>query len=232
VPGGVSTSESGSIRPLCERGFVMVAPTAGYLGFATMAGPHEPGGEHQRGGAEIRVIAGGEPSKGRGGGGRDLELALGALRARIDEEFKISERLDAKARQATALAAGYFAVIQTVAFGSYAEQNITTLERVFMLAAVVIAGCAVAAVGWKLAHGEALQEEIDIPPSVIVKWCEEAQGEEDVAAHLVRRLSTVAERRASNNGIRSTNYEAVVMATLGSVIFTTFELIIAVVVRI
>ena len=52
---------------------------------------------------------------GRGGaGGKDLDQAISTLRARVDEEFRIAERLDSKARQAFALAAGFFAVVQTV----------------------------------------------------------------------------------------------------------------------
>ena len=40
---------------------------------------------------------------------------MDALKASADQEFNIAERLSAKARQAFALAAGFFVVAQTVA---------------------------------------------------------------------------------------------------------------------
>jgi hypothetical protein len=126
-----------------------------------------------------------------------LEQAIGVLRARIDEEFRISERLDSKSRQAFALAAGFFAVVQTVTFSAFAQSSVHTGERIVLLAVAFIAGGAVAAVAHRLTNGEELLDEIDIKPETIVQWCNEAgRDSEYVSVRLVGELSGVATRRA------------------------------------
>ncbi len=166
-----------------------------------------------------------------GTGGNDLEQAITVLRARIDEEFRISERLDSKSRQAFALAAGFFAVVQTVAFGAFAQDNVDGLERFLMLAAAVIAAGAVIVVADRLTNGEELLEEADVTPEAIVGWCEEADDPEYVPARLVRELARMARRRAENNEIRARRYDRVVVSTRWALILAGLELLVAIFVR-
>ena len=167
-------------------------------------------------------------------GGKDLEQAATQLRTRIDEEFRISERLDAKQRQAFALAAGFFAVVQTVTFGSFAQDHVHAGERVWLLAQVVLAAGALYAVAHRLRHGEELQEVDDVRPDLIVQWLEEADDDdpEYFMARLVRRLSSVAEDRIANNRIRTRNVDAVDSGARWVLIFSGVELLVAVIVRI
>lgn len=173
------------------------------------------------------------PASGGGGQGRDLEAAITVLRARIDEEFRITERLDSKSRQAFALAAGYFAVVQTVAFGAFAATGVTRTERVFVAFAGLVAGVLLLVVAHRLGNGEETLEEIDIDPGRIVTWANDAgEDPEHLPARLVGRLAKVAARRAENNAIRERDYGAVANASRLALICASVELVVGIIVRI
>jgi len=162
-----------------------------------------------------------------------LEQAITVLRARIDEEFRIAERLDAKSRQIFALAAGFFAVVQTVTFGSFAQNQITSTDRQIMLAATVIAGLALIGVAYRLVRGETTLLENDIKPESIVAWCNESKGDpEYLPARLVSELSLVARCRSQNNENRNLNYEAVSRMARVALSLAGIELFIAILVRV
>lgn len=165
-------------------------------------------------------------------GGADLDQAIAVLRGRIDEEFRIAERLDSKTRQAFAFAAGFFAVIQTVAFGSFASSGVTTEERAVLLILVVAAGGFVARIATRALAAEELQAEIDASPEAIAKWANEAGSDpEYVRVRLVGKLSKVARSRADNNETRSERYDDVVAASRLAMIVIGVELIWAIVAR-
>lgn len=202
------------------------------------AQPGSSPGEMPHRDRELRVAGGRSPGRhestsGAGGGCEDLVQAITFLRGRIDEEFRISERLDSKSRQAFALAAGFFAVVQTVTFGSFAQSSITSAERVVLLVAALLAGLAVAAVAHKLTHGEELQDERDVKPDSVVGWVEEADPDdaEHVLVRLLSGLREVAESRTENNKIRERNYKTVATATQVALIMAGVELITALTVR-
>lgn len=180
---------------------------------------------------ELRRDTGASSSRG-GASSADLSHAIATLRAHIDEEFKIAERLDSKSRQAFALAAGFFAVVQTVTFGSFAQAQISGDERHWLLVAAVVAGASVALVAYVLAHSETLQEGDDIRPEKIVQWCNEADDEDYVAVRLVSELGEVARNRTDNNKKKSAHYRLVVRATRLALCLASIELVVAIVVRV
>ena len=165
-----------------------------------------------------------------GAGGKGLDHALGVLQSRVDEEFRISERLDTRSRQAFGLAAAFFAVVQTVAFGAFAQEDVTSLERVFMLISAVLGGIALAGVAHRLTHGEQLQDESDIEPDAIIRWLQEKPNA--FTEQLVTELSVTAQARTDNNEIRGRNFEAVVTTTRWTLILAGVELLVAISVRI
>ena len=167
-----------------------------------------------------------------GAGSADLDQAINVLRARVDEEFRIAERLDSKQRQAFALAAGFFAVVQTVAFGSFSGDSVTTTERVVLGVLALLAGLAVMLTGHKLTEGEELQPEDDISADALVRWCNEADGEDYVAVRIVSRLSAVATSRHESNKTRARKVDAVHDATRVALILAGVELVFAVLFRI
>lgn len=167
------------------------------------------------------------------GQGAELDQAITVLRARVDEEFKIAERLDSKARQAFALAAGFFAVIQTVTFGSFAQDEVSTPERVLLLLVAILAGGFLAKVAHKVTSAEELHVESDLRPGAIVEWANAAgPANEYVRVRLIRGLSEVAQERHDNNEKRATRYEEVVDACRWVLIFSGVELVIAIATRI
>lgn len=172
-------------------------------------------------------------SKEGGDGGRDLSNALTVLRARVDEEFRVAERLDAKARQAFALAAGFFAVVQTVAFGSYQSGGINSDERIWLLGVVIFAGLALVNVAHKLRTSEELRPEADINPEAIIEWWDEAPADDPdyVSLQLLRELARVARERADSNRARQTHYDGVAAAARLALIVAGVELLTAIIVR-
>ena len=140
-----------------------------------------------------------------------LDHAIGVLRARVEEEFRVTERLDSKSRQAFALAAGFFVIAQTVAFGSFGSVNGT--ESVLVGSAAIFAALAVLVTGHHLATGEELQEVRDLRPDAVVDWCKEATDDEYVSARIVTNLRDVAaiprarELRPRPRSRRSANVE-------------------------
>jgi hypothetical protein len=167
-----------------------------------------------------------------GGSADDLEQAIAALRARVDEEFRIAERLDSKQRQAFALASVFFAVVQTVAFGSFAQSNLHTTQRAIIGGLAVVAGLVLITVMNRLNNAEGLHAEDDIRPEAVVDWCNEADSPGYVAVRLIGELSDVARRRSSRNKDRAHNYDMVATATRWSLIVTGVELLIAIALRI
>jgi len=157
---------------------------------------------------------------------------VNALRARVDEEYRIMERLDTKARQAFAFVAAFFAVVQAVAFGTFAEGGITPTERVILAVFAVTAGLSVLVVGHHLRNQEDLQTESDIKPEEILKWWNEASSENDVSVHLASGLAEVAKERHANNLRRSTLFNKLDSWARWSLILTSLELLVAIVIRV
>jgi hypothetical protein len=202
-----------------------------------MAAARQEGPRHgvpgQSEGQVVPVRSPGAEQAGEGGGSADdLEQAITVLRARVDEEFRIAERLDSKQRQAFALASVFFAVVQTVAFGSFAQSNLHTTQRAIIGGLAVVAGLVLITVMNRLNNAEELHPEDDVRPEAVVDWCNEADSPGYVAARLVGELSDVARRRSSSNEARAHNYDMVATATRWSLIVTGVELLIAIALRI
>lgn len=150
----------------------------------------------------------------------------------MDEEFRITERLSSKARQVFALVAGFFAVIQTIAFGTFGRDTVSSPERAVLLALAIAAGVCVAWVARRVATSEELLPESDIPPEKIVEWAEQGQSDpEYVRTHLVANLASVARKRSDNNEVRAKRYDEVESAARWALILVSVELIVAVVAR-
>src|SRR4051794_36183298 len=137
--------------------------------------------------------------------GSRLDLAIAALRARVDEEFRITERLDSKARQAFTLAGGGFAIAQTVAFGSFGQAQIHDAARFATLGVAIIAAIALTLTAHKLTISEDLRREVDVDPAAIERWARELDDKE-FGRRMVVQLRSVAERRHASNEQRAELY--------------------------
>lgn len=190
----------------------------------------QQGGDSPGGSQDIRRI-GGQPPPQKSDAG-DLDQAITALRARMDEEFRITERLSSKARQVFALTAGFFAVIQTIAFGTFGRDTVNSTERATLLVIAIVAGASVAWVARRVTSSEELLDETDVSPDKIAEWTEKGRSDpEYVRTHLVSNLAVVARKRSDNNKVRAERYDEVENAARWALIITSVELIVAVVVR-
>jgi hypothetical protein len=101
--------------------------------------------------------------------------ALTLLQKLVEQELGRSERFVTRARQAFALAAGFFAVVQTVAFGSFAKAAISTPERTTLLWIAGGAGVLLAACGAVLLYADTAYKTMNLTPEGIL----EVLNEED-----------------------------------------------------
>jgi hypothetical protein len=164
---------------------------------------------------------------------RNFENAVTVLSRRIEEEFRIAERHDAKARQALAIAAGFFAATQVTTVASLNRSSVHAGARVAIVAAALVAGLALVVVARRLISAEELRKEDDIDPDRILAWCEEGgEKPEYVSGRLVRELTEVAKARAHSNRGRAERYSAVATATRSALVLTGIELMIALAVRV
>ena len=79
-------------------------------------------------------------SSGGGGGPSDAAKLVDSLKSSAEQEFQIAERLSTKSRHAFALAAAVFTIAQTVAFGNFEADRLSTADKRAMIA------CAIASV--------------------------------------------------------------------------------------
>lgn len=169
--------------------------------------------------------------RGKGPGDGDLDHAIAVLRARIDEDFKVRERLDAKQRQAFALAAGFFALAQTVALRFLDTDNVLRSEQLAIAIAAAIAAAAVAITAVKLSKGEKLEDQPDFDPAAVKRWCNEAASapsEHYVSRKIVAHLVEIAEGRTAQNKTLAVSVDGVQTAAVFALIATGLELIVAV----
>lgn len=106
----------------------------------------------------------------------DARLALDLLRAMADQEFARAERLASRARNAFALAAGFFAVSQAVAFGSFVSGRITDKELHRLLVIAALAAIALAISGLLVLKVERVRKGKNLDPDQIVDVLNEQGG--------------------------------------------------------
>ncbi|MGO9761656.1 MAG: hypothetical protein ACLP1Q_10410 [Solirubrobacteraceae bacterium] len=176
------------------------------------------------------------PTPRSGGSGRprglsDVERTIEILCARIAEEFQISERYDSKGRQLFALAAGFFAAVQAVAFAAFGTEHLAQGSRLLLLVVALGASAVLVIVGHRLANAEEPLGEKDIKPDELVEWLESGEGEEAVLLKQAGALATVAELRAESNKTRKLSYDALQTVARCSLIVSGIELVAAIAVR-
>lgn len=99
----------------------------------------------------------------------DARLALDLLRALADQEFARADRFGSRARNAFALTAGFFAVSQAVAFGSFVSDRITSAELTALLVIAALAAMTLAAAGWLVLQVERVQTGKNLEPDQVVE---------------------------------------------------------------
>src|SRR2546421_3728197 len=111
----------------------------------------------------------------------EVAYLLDTLRALFQEEFETADRLNGKARQAFALAVGFFALVQTVAFNNFAHAAESPTDTKWILIVALVAIVPVA-----LSAGVTVWADSLIPgrrfPLAIVEYLLEAAYEDRMPA--------------------------------------------------
>jgi hypothetical protein len=159
-----------------------------------------------------------------------LDLAIEALRARVDQEFQISERLDSKARQGFGLVAAVFAVAQAVAFGNFRAGHLSGPELVILAVLAVGAACLVLLTGSRLSDSEEAKPTGDIHPDAIARWTQE-KNDRAFAEQLVVELGRVAKERHAGNENRRLRYQKLESTARVALIMIIVEMLFAIAFR-
>jgi hypothetical protein len=184
----------------------------------------------------VKSVSAEEPNRGQAAeiatrSSADLDNALTTLRDRVDQEFKRTERLDSKSRQAFAIAAGFFALTQAGAFATFGESAVSPGERGWILVAAVTAVAALAFTAIRVQHAERLRPEGGVHIQSVLDWCLRESEERMITAWLILAHRQVAMERVTSNGLRAKQVEAVVWAAGLTLVLCATELILALGVR-
>ena len=192
--------------------------------------PHEPSNKTTVGGGDV-VNMRREEHLSHGGMSEDdeLRLALDLLRDLADQEFRRTERSTSRGRQAVALAAGFFAVAQTVAFSASATTAISSSETEALVWLAGIAAVTLTAGAVLLLLSEKGRTIANLSPALITNELNRGEGADGSTPleSLVEFYSTFVEGfRADNNGRVKWIAAAQIMSGL-SILVVLVELIYA-----
>lgn len=161
----------------------------------------------------------------------DLPVLLDTLQAAIQREDASAERLDAKTRQLLALVGVLFAVVQTIAFGSYRQGILGGHDRfaiaILALAAMVLLALAALASFRQQAALAVSDLNLDRVGELI-----ESPGSTDVVAELCRDHLTALWSRRTANVARRNRYQLTFLISAPAVVVIAAELIVAIAARI
>jgi hypothetical protein len=174
------------------------------------------------------------PIRENGGAATQLTILLDAATAIIDEEFKRSERLDAKSRNMITVAGTFFAVVQAVVaalvnetLGATDTQAASPWIPWLMVAAVVATiGLGIALTwsyeAWRLRKDEALKVK------TIRDYRDAAYaGNPAVGANMVDAYAKIAEDRREVNAERADAVDKAAIACGGAMLLIGTELVLA-----
>jgi fructose-specific phosphotransferase system IIC component len=170
----------------------------------------------------------------KGGSATQLSLLLDSATSIIDEEFRRSERIDAKSRNQIALAGAFFAVVQAGVIGLLngalgatehheASSFVPWLAGTGILAAAGLVLAVMASYrAWRLLDDQALV------PKTITTYLEAARaGNPAVGVKLVDAYVKIAEDRRANNQKRTDALEQATKATALAFACMAIEIVLA-----
>lgn len=170
----------------------------------------------------------------KGGSATQLSILLSSVTAIIEEEFRRSERIDAKSRNQVALAGTFFAVVQAGVIGLLngvlratdhhtASSFVPWLAGTGILAAIgLVAAVVVSYRAWRLL------DDIALAPKTITNYLEAARaGNPAVGVKLVDAYAKIAEDRRANNQKRTDALEQATKATAFAFACVSIEIVLA-----
>lgn len=168
-----------------------------------------------------------------GDGGPDAarEIVV-ALRSASEQELTIADRLAGKARQAFVLGVGVFVVAQTVAFGNFDANKISTREQHRLIGLAVVAVVVLIASAIATIKADATYTSGDLQLDKLEKDLNAAyEGDRDVIGRLGEYYLGVVQTRRDANKERRRWYAVARYSVLLSLLATAIELVFALVAR-
>lgn len=177
-----------------------------------------------------------------------LSILLAAATSAIDEEFRRSERLDAKSRNQLTVTAGFFAVVQAVVVGlingtlgaskgqlavvhgtvAVTKGQSASSFLVWLAIAGAVAAAALIGAVWVSYGSWKLRDDPTLSVNTIRSYIDAArQGNPAVGTKLVGAYATIADGRRKNNAHRADALEAAARACGVAIGFTGLELVLA-----
>jgi hypothetical protein len=161
-----------------------------------------------------------------------MRLVVDAARAAIDQEFKIAERLDAKARNQIAVGGAWYALVQaaaSIAIKNYLDHGGNTPLFAWVL---TLAAAGAVALGFAIAYSYSvwkLRDEKEITPDGLEAMAESAK---DPGANMLdlftRHYRFVLWHRRQNNKDRAESFKRSIPWWALSLAFGVAELLLAV----
>lgn len=135
---------------------------------------------------------------------QDLTQVVDVSRAALEQEFQISERLDAKARGQVTLAGQWYAVVQAVAAVAFAARGVDREWLFAVSATAVLGGLALAGavtLSWRVWR---LHDEDAVSPKGLLEMKAEATRDDgEVLELLVTHYASKLQSRRETNRSRS-----------------------------
>jgi hypothetical protein len=160
----------------------------------------------------------------------DLDNAIAVLGAQIGEQFQISGRLEAKGRQAFAVAVAFYGAAQAAAFSTFAVTSVQRGEKLALLAVALVATVALAVVALLLLRSERTRAEQTFSPERLVAWFEHERAHY-VSEQLVQQLALISQQRIDSNVERAAGHRRVVVAVNVALLLVGVEACLAIAVR-
>jgi hypothetical protein len=151
---------------------------------------------------------------------KDAELALDLLRGMVDQELARADKSASRARQVFALAAGFFAVVSTVSFTSFAHALIGGHERHVLLWLAGLGGVCLAICGAALLAADRAFRGAYLTADDVVDTLNE-RPDEPAALRYVELYAGAVDSMRVANGRRATAVfwtQVAGLATIGAVL--------------
>ena len=163
-----------------------------------------------------------------------LSILLSSATGMVDEEFRRSERLDAKSRNQVTITAGFFAVVQAVvvgllngALGKTMYHGASTFVPWLALTGGLAAIAVVVAVGvsyraWRL------RDDLTLGTETLHDYLSAARaGNPAVGVKLVEAYANIAEDRRKKNNTRADAVDSAAKACGAAIVLIGVELVLA-----
>lgn len=169
-----------------------------------------------------------------GAGATQLSILLASATSMIEEEFKRSERLDAKSRNQIAIIGTFFAVVQAGviglingSLGSTEQHGASSFVPWLAITGGVAAVALVVALAFSY-RAWRLHDDPALSPDTLDSYREAArQGNPAVGVKLIGAYTKIAKGRRENNAKRAESLESAAIACAVAMAFIAIELVLA-----